>query len=65
MERTKGNRASRHAFVDVATRRRLRAKGRVFTFAPTLLNWKKLNAKSTEDVAKVRDGVNRAQMLFV
>jgi hypothetical protein len=35
MERTKGNRASRHAFVDVATRQRLRAKGSVFAFAPT------------------------------
>jgi hypothetical protein len=36
MERTKGDRASRHAFVDVATRRRLRAKGSVFAFAPTI-----------------------------
>jgi transposase InsO family protein len=35
MERTKGNHASRHAFVDVATRRRLRVKGSVFAFAPT------------------------------
>jgi hypothetical protein len=35
MERTKGDRASRHAFVDVAMRRRLRAKGSVFAFAPT------------------------------
>jgi hypothetical protein len=36
MERTKGDRAYRHAFVDVATRRRLRAKGSVFAFAPTI-----------------------------
>jgi hypothetical protein len=36
MERTKGNRASRHAFVDVATRRRLRAKSSFFAFAPTV-----------------------------
>jgi hypothetical protein len=35
MERTKGNRASRHTFVDVVTRRRLHAKGCVFAFAPT------------------------------
>jgi hypothetical protein len=37
MERTKGDRASHHAFVDVATRRRLHVKGSVFTFAPTIM----------------------------
>jgi hypothetical protein len=38
MERMKGDRAGRHAFVDVATRRRLRAKGSVFAFAPTAIS---------------------------
>jgi hypothetical protein len=54
MERTKGNRASRHAFVDVATRRRLRAKGCVFAFAPTFaLRWTSLTeSSSAEDVAR-------------
>jgi hypothetical protein len=36
MEMTKGNRAGRLAFVGVARRRRLRAKGSVFAFAPTV-----------------------------
>jgi hypothetical protein len=34
MERRKGDRAGRHAFVDVVTRRRLHAKGSVFAFTP-------------------------------
>jgi hypothetical protein len=35
MERTKGNRVGHPTFVGVARRRRLRAKGSVFAFAPT------------------------------
>jgi hypothetical protein len=35
MERTKGNRADHLAFIGVARRQRLHAKGSVFAFAPT------------------------------
>jgi hypothetical protein len=54
MERTKGDRASRHAFVDVAMRRRLRAKGSVFAFAPTfaLRGTSSTESSRAEDVAR-------------
>jgi hypothetical protein len=37
VERMKGNRADHLAFFGVARRRRLRAKGSIFAFAPTLI----------------------------
>jgi hypothetical protein len=54
MERTKGNRASRHAFVDVATRRRLHAKGSVFAFTPTfaLRGTSSTESSGAEDVSR-------------
>jgi hypothetical protein len=54
MERTKGNCASHHAFVDVANRRRLHAKGSVFAFAPTfaLRGTSSTESSGAEDIAR-------------
>jgi hypothetical protein len=54
VERTKGNCADHLAFVGVAGRRRLRAKGSVFVFAPTFALQGTSSTKSSgaEDVAR-------------
>jgi hypothetical protein len=54
MERAKGRRADRLAFVGVARRRRLRAKGSVFAFAPTfaLRGTSLTESSGAEDVAR-------------